>query len=352
MFRKQVLFQSLLCVLVSAGIGQSFAQDAGQTPGRGAIPPANLDALANTQREINNVTSVLLQGTPATKPPKPACSPTMTRFDWRDSKKVSPIQNQRSCGDCWAFAAVAAYESSDLIENGATAPNPYVGNASEQEALDCAYALYTCAGGWHDKVFDYFVSPAEGTRPSYSPYKAVKQACQNVAARVNRALRWDYVKGATIPANNELKQAICDHGPVVAAVSADGWDERLPNNQFAYSSTQNPNWQKDFPNGVYTKGTPSNPALTMATLKQGDIDHDVLIVGWDDKLGTWLIKNSWGQEWGEQGYMKLPYDKNNLGFNAAWVQASQRQAPLSPSLVGAIESVNRNFKLQFKDNLQ
>jgi cathepsin L len=83
----------------------------------------------------------------------------------------------------------------------------------------------------------------------------------------------------------------------------------------------------------------------MSTLTPGAIDHDVLIVGWDDNVGAWIIKNSWSTDWGDQGYIRLAYDNNNIGFNAAWVQAAQVGVSLPAAAVKAIESVNR-IKLQ------
>eukprot|EP00889_Picochlorum_renovo_P001968 jgi/Picre1/28998/NNA_004392.t1 len=57
-------------------------------------------------------------------------------FDWRDEDVVTAVRNQRACGSCWAFAAIATIESRYLIENGETVDeNPI--NLSEQQLVDC-----------------------------------------------------------------------------------------------------------------------------------------------------------------------------------------------------------------------
>jgi cathepsin L len=49
------------------------------------------------------------------------------------------------------------------------------------------------------------------------------------------------------------------------------------------------------------------------------INHAVLLIGWDDEKQAWLIKNSWGEQWGEKGFAWIKYGSNNIGVFAAWV---------------------------------
>jgi cathepsin L len=55
--------------------------------------------------------------------------------------------------------------------------------------------------------------------------------------------------------------------------------------------------------------------------KMGMINHDLLLVGWDDKKEAWLVKNSWGEKWGEKGFAWIGYGSNNIGVFAAWIEA-------------------------------
>lgn len=251
---------------------------------------------------------------------------------------ITAVKSQGYCGSCWAFAAVAAYEASHLKVNKKKV------DVSEQEALDCTFFDANCvAGGWHESVLMYLALYGLIGSDRY-PYRETKLNCVDNMSREFFAMNWDYVQGAVsnsfIPPDAALKQAIYRYGALASAVlthsddpNFKSWDRYMKR----YSPGQpNPNWSTDYPNGVFG-GTPSKD------LKGGDvdrIDHEVLIFGWDDTLGDhgcWLIKNSWGIDWGDEGIMKLPYGCNNIGFAASWVLARPAEgldAPLIAKLKG------------------
>jgi hypothetical protein len=350
---------SVISIMLVLSMQHVLAQDAPlDSKARGAVVPKNLQTIVVAQRAASVQVGALLSE--VIKPPEPgkgaggfACTSGQSKFSWQELHKVTSIQDQRSCGDCWSFAAIAAYESSDLIENNRDAPPSTIG-ASEQQGLDCAWTTYNCKGGWHDKVFDYFVNSSESMRTDYR-YTAIKQICRPMKNRPYTALRWDFVDGANIPSIEKLKEAICAHGPIVAAVNATGWDAQKVNPQtgtsyFTYSKA-NPNWQQEYPDAVFSGGLPSKSDLNANNIQDGDIDHDVLIVGWDDAAGgtgAWIVKNSWGADWGDNGYIRVAYGTANLGFNAAWIQATQSPATanaaqsISERLKNAIQIINRN----------
>jgi cathepsin L len=215
------------------------------------------------------------------------CSAGLRSFDWRARGKVTPVRNQDGCGSCWAFAAMGAYEGNYAIRNGSLI------DTSEQAVLNCSGGG-TCGGGWWANVFNWMIANGTATEASY-PYTATDVACNTGIATPYRAVAWAYViPSGGIPTVAQMKQALCDHGPLAVAV----W--------------VSPAFQ------AYTSGVFNEHITTSG------INHGVTLVGWDDSKGAWLIKNSWGGGWGMAGYMWIKYDSNLIGSGAAWVQARSR----------------------------
>ena len=240
------------------------------------------------------------------------------KFDWREhGPLVGPVLNQgRKCDTCWAFAAASAFEaSSNLIETrfgepvfwtsdqfaflaqAPPAPERYV--ASVQQLLNCMPTgeKDICAKGWHGKAFDFMVKKkgALMMSESWDKYNAdynagTKSKCRPAA--FSKAYSWDYVNSPPdkLPTVEQLKTALIEHGPLVAPIF---YDECLAN----------------YRGGVFNEQD------------NGTVNHVVLLVGWDDDKQAWLIKNSWGAEWGENGFAWIKYGSNNIGVFAAWIDA-------------------------------
>jgi cathepsin L len=122
------------------------------------------------------------------------------------------------------------------------------------------------------------------------PYTATDTACKPVP-KIYYVTTWGYViPTGGIPSVDQMKAALCEHGPLAIAV-------RVTDAFQAYTS------------GVFNEKA------------AGAINHAITLIGWDDKKHAWLIKNSWGTGWGEAGFMWIDYDSNSVGDGAAWVDA-------------------------------
>lgn len=246
------------------------------------------------------------------------CSPTASAFSWRDfAGRVTSVRDQGHCGACWAFASDGAFESSYVDKQSTQV------TASPQDLLDCARTGYDCRGGnW---VFGYIETSGTAADADY-PYTGVKGACRANVQRNYKAALWDYVvpNNARMPTVSEIKSVLCKRGPIGAAVTiTDAF--RSYNKEDHYDFSQPFDEHSDL-----------------------DPNHVVVIVGWDDSKGNdpkgaWLVKNSWGTNWGIDGFMWIKYNSNNIGDSAAWVQAPDPKVAFSLQLKNAFDKAQSQY---------
>jgi cathepsin L len=298
-------------------VGYTEAMDRPLTELARTVPPQNLAAEMAKQNAFVKEASSILGASPASSlrmsgrrphgassngcDPTPAPSPTpanctsATVYDLRTQGVMTPVRNQGNCGSCWAFSAMGSYEASYLARNGLQI------DTSEQYILGCANSG-TCNGGWYGTVFQWMLTNGVADEAS-APYTAKDSSCVKGVSTPYKADLWGYVSpSSSIPTVSQIKQSICDHGAVTAAVY-------VSNGFQAYTS------------GVFNEK------------KTNTINHGIVLAGWDDNKGAWLLKNSWGSNWGDGGYMWIAYGSNSVGYGAAWVTAAPKTAAVASASV-------------------
>ncbi|CAL4991040.1 unnamed protein product [Urochloa decumbens] len=200
--------------------------------------------------------------------------------DWRMMGVVTPAKNQgSSCGACWAFAAVATMESAQAIRTGLAPPL-----LSEQQLVDCDGYDQGCRGGWPSTAFQWVIQSGGITWALYYPYTGWKSdQCRRFNPLV-RLRSYQFVSSDEV----SLMQAVAQQ-PVAVTVNFND-----PCLQHYYYGVYDGSC---FWSGVYV-----SRACQMWT------NHVIAIVGYGAKPdGTkyWIAKNSWGQNWGENGFIYL-----------------------------------------------
>ncbi len=194
-----------------------------------------------------------------------------TSVDWEAKGAVTPIKNQQQCGSCWAFSTTGSVEGAWFIAKGELV------SLSEQQLVDCSgpEGNQGCNGGLMDDAFQYIIYNKGITTEAAYPYTATDGTCQSKGKPVAATLSG--YKDVTANSETALLTAIVQQ-PVSVAVEAD---------------------QSVFQ--FYSGGVMTSACGTQ-------LDHGVLAVGYgtDPSGGDYYkVKNSWGESWGEKGYIRL-----------------------------------------------
>eukprot|EP00727_Mastigamoeba_balamuthi_P002259 m51a1_g1203 hypothetical protein (323) ;mRNA; r:456954-458326 len=211
-------------------------------------------------------------------------------FDWRAQTpaRVAPVQNQGSCGSCWAFSTVVVLENIWAREHALV-------KLSEQQLVDCDHDCQDpadkdscdsgCNGGLPITALNYTITWGIESSKDY-PYTGRDGKCAYSESKVAAT----YKGAVALLARDEeaIKQEVYKGGPVSVGVYADPW-------QFYFG-------------GIYDHSTCSSDESKM--------DHGVAIVGYGTESGKdfWIVRNSWGASWGEKGYIRVARGKNMCGI--------------------------------------
>merc|ERR1719192_313789 len=205
--------------------------------------------------------------------------------NWIEKGYVTHVKDQGEyCGSCWAFSATGSIEGAHFKSTGKLV------SLSEQNLMDCSKVNKGCKGGFAVDAFKYVIAVGGIDNEASYPYN-----CKNCNETTpDKTCKFNFSDvGATIssfkriPANSEmdLQKASATVGPISVAI-----DAKLPTFTF-------------YKSGVYYDRNCSSTHL----------GHGVLVVGYGTQGNEdyWLVKNSWGVTWGENGYIKMARNKNN-----------------------------------------
>ncbi|CAH4011875.1 unnamed protein product [Pieris brassicae] len=211
-------------------------------------------------------------------------------FDWRTENVVSRVKDQQICGSCWAFAATGAVESQYAIKHKT------IQEVSEQQLVDCDQRSSGCGGtNSLDNPFLYFIENGAMSEKDY-PYESKHHTkCRFEKEKVKVTVKG--CRNLDVGRDEEkLKKLLHQNGPTTIALDATPLSKYI--------------------NGI----------VKSSECKSKTINHAVLLVGYGTENGIpyWIVKNSWGPAWGEDGYVRIERGVNCINMMIA--------APVQPIL--------------------
>ncbi|KAF6209694.1 hypothetical protein GE061_015443 [Apolygus lucorum] len=198
--------------------------------------------------------------------------------DWREKGILSPIKAQYNCLACWAFAATDAIESQYALKYGKHLL------LSQQQLVDCSQdeGNLGCQGGMVDWAYKYIMRVGGLEQDSDYPYQIEDDKCTFNASKIAASItNYGEIKNGS---EVSLQEAVAFYGPVSVCIDSSSF-------QWNY----------------YTEGIFDYPYCTT------DVDHAVVVVGYGTENGTdyWLVKNSYGETFGQKGFIKMARNKGN-----------------------------------------
>jgi C1A family cysteine protease len=253
-----------------------------------AIVLHNLDTTHNFTMGINQFTDLTPQefkeqyvgglktnvGSYGCKSFSSSASSAPIAIDWRQKGAVTSVKDQGQCGSCWTFSSTGAVEGAWAISTGQLV------DLSEQELVDCAkgtsYGSHGCNGGQMEGAFKYIIEHGQCADASYPYTSGVTKTggtCQKCSSVAHISSCSDVKPNDQI----SLKAAVAQQ-PIAIAIEADT------------------RYFQSYSSGILTSSSCGT-----------NLDHGVLIVGYGTENGQdyWIVKNSWGNTWGDKGYVKI-----------------------------------------------
>ncbi|XP_069387481.1 cathepsin O isoform X1 [Paralichthys olivaceus] len=202
------------------------------------------------------------------------------KFDWRDKAAVTPVRNQQACGSCWAFSVVGAVQSAHAIEGS------QLEQLSVQQVLDCSIKNEGCNGGSPLRALNWLKQTRVKLVPqSEYPYKAKTGICHFFSQSHDGVAVKNFAAHDFGGQEEAMMGQLLEHGPLAAVVDAVSW--------------------QDYQGGIIQHHCSSQWS-----------NHAVLVVGYDTTgdIPYWIVQNSWGPTWGNEGYVYIKIGGNICGM--------------------------------------
>lgn len=197
-------------------------------------------------------------------------------MDWRS--RMNPVKDQAQCGSCWAFCTIAVLEARANMDNGKLM------DLSEQDLVDCDTTDNGCNGGHPSKSFKFVQEKGIALTSTYGKYKAVQGTCNKSAEAAAAFTGFNRVTDGN---ESKLAELIAMYGPMAIGMDA------------GQTSFQ-----------LYKKGS----IYQDSKCRRFMLNHCVTLVGYgsNSQGKYWIVRNSWGQKWGDAGNFLLARGKNNM----------------------------------------
>jgi C1A family cysteine protease len=199
-------------------------------------------------------------------------------IDWVAKGKTTPVKDQGQCGSCWAFSTTETVESANLMA-GKNIPN-----GSPQEIVDCDSNDAGCNGGDPGEALQWVINQGGLDTDSCYPYTAQDGSC--ASSQCTPTLMISSVIPIDASSENNLYAALGQYGPLSICCDAEPW--------------------QNYQGGILTAD------------QCGDsVDHAIQLTGYSPSQGGyWIVRNSWGADWGENGFIYLQYGQDTCAITS------------------------------------